>query len=374
MATQQNPLEEIRDSLRSLWIHRQGNDAHAAVSDVIDACWPIMKPLIVKKIKLNEQAYKFLINLPPGLGYKEFKGREQLFADAMGGTCQIEKHGKIITLQASTAEIKKEYPYMFDPSKYDGYLPIHCGWSATGEVIEDLSDIINMLIAGHPKAGKSNFLHCLIMNLLQNKKTITRIVVFDFKRLEYSYLKNYVLLVTQNEMAPKVFESLNKELGKRLAILEAADCVKIHEYLEQGEEMPFIPVIIDELAEMVDEECQTYLNRLLRLGRAAGFLIICATQRPSSTMMKAFGDSKAMFTSTLCFHVRDAVNSQMLLDNDRASLIPNVPGRGVFQWDEELEVQTMYLPVKKARQLLKGIDKVEVMNFVEQPQKRLPAR
>lgn len=333
-----------------------------------------MKPLITKKIRINDESYKFLITLPAGLGYKEFKSKEQLFADAMGGTVQVEKRGTVVTMQASTAEIKKEYPYAFDPSKHKGHLPIHCGWSATGEIIEDLSDIINMLIAGHPKAGKSNFLHGLIMNLLQNNKTCTRIVVFDFKRLEYSYLKNHVLLVTQNEMAPMVFKALNAELDKRLEILEAADCVKIHEYLEKGGEMPFIPVIIDELAEMADEECQGYLNRLLRLGRAAGFLVICATQRPSSTMMKAFGDSKAMFTGTLCFHVRDAVNSQMLLDNDRASLIPNNPGRGVFQWDNEVEIQAMYLPVKKARELLKNIGQGEVIHFVEQSQKRLPAR
>lgn len=375
MSKQQNVIEEVRDQLKYLFLHRKGNDAHAAVQDVIDAIWPkAPKPKIEKKIKISGNAYKFLLSLGAGLGYKEFKSKEQLFADAMGGTVQVEKRGKVITMQASTAEIKKEYPYSFNPALHKGYLPIHCGWSATGEVVEDLSDIINMLIAGHPKAGKSNFLHGLIMNLLQNNKTLTRIVVFDFKRLEYSYLKNHVLLVTQNELAPTVFKALNSELDKRLAILEAANCVKIHEYLEQGGEMPFIPVIIDELAEMADEECQTSLNRLLRLGRAVGFLVICATQRPSSTMMKAFGDSKAMFTGTLCFHVRDAINSQMLLDNDHASLIPNNPGRGVFQWDNEMEIQAMYLPVGKARQLLKDIDRVEVMNFVEQPQKRLPPR
>jgi S-DNA-T family DNA segregation ATPase FtsK/SpoIIIE len=372
MSAKQNVIEEVRDQLKYLFLHRKGNDAHAAVQDVIDAIWPKdPRPTITKKIKISEEAYKFLISLSPGLGYKEFKAKEQLFADAMGGTVQVEKRGKVITLQASTTEIKREYPYSFDPSHHKGYLPIHFGWSATGEVVEDLTDIINLIIAGHPKAGKSNFLHGLIMNILQNKKAFTRIVVFDFKRLEYSYLKNHVLLVTQNELASTVFKALNDELDKRLAILEAADCVKIHEFLEKGMEMPFIPVIIDELAEMADEECQTYLNRLLRLGRAAGFLVICATQRPSSTMMKAFGDSKAMFTGTLCFHVRDAINSQMLLDNDRASLIPNNPGRGVFQWDNEVEIQAMYLPVKKARQLLKEIDKVEVMNFVEQPRKRL---
>jgi S-DNA-T family DNA segregation ATPase FtsK/SpoIIIE len=91
-------------------------------------------------------------------------------------------------------------------------------------------------------------------------------------------------------------------------------------------------------------------------------------------MMKAFGDSKAMFAGTMCFHVRDGINSRMLLDNDNAALIPNIAGRGIYQWDVELETQCMFLPIKNARQLLKDIQPVGVMQVVEQPQKRLKAR
>jgi len=121
---QQNVIEEVRDQLKYLFLHRKGNDAHAAVQDVIDAIWSKdPKPKILKKIKLSNEAYKFLISLGPGLGYKEFKAKEQLFADAMGGTVQVEKRGKVITMQASTTEIKREYPYCFDPSQHKGYLP-----------------------------------------------------------------------------------------------------------------------------------------------------------------------------------------------------------------------------------------------------------
>ena len=212
------------------------------------------------------------------------------------------------------------------------------------------------------------------MGLLLNKKTDIRIVGFDFKRLEYSYLKEHILLVTKQEEALEVFEAINSNLDKRLNTLESAGCVKIQDYIEQGHEMPFLVVIIDELAEMHDEDCQTALNRILRLGRAPGICVVCATQRPSSTMMKAFGDSKAMFSGTMCFHVRDGINSRMLLDNENAALIPSIPGRGIYQWDTELETQGMNLPISKARKLLKEIDKCEVMQFVKSPQKMLPPR
>ena len=375
MSQKQNVIEEVRDQLKYLFLHRKGNDAHAAVQDVIDAIWPkAPRPKIEKKIKLSGDAHKFLISLGAGLGYKEFKAKEQLFADAMGGTVQVEKRGKVVTMQASTTEIKREYRYSFNPSQHKGFLPIHFGYSAIGEVVKDLSDMPNLIIAGHPGAGKSNFLHGLIMGLLLNKKTNIRTVVFDFKKLEYSYLKEHVFLVTKQEFAIKVFKELNKKLDENLNIIESAGCVNIKEYLDQGGEMPFYVIVVDELAEMKDEDCQEELNRLLRLGRAAGFCIPCATQRPSSTMMKSFGDSKAMFAGTMCFHVRDAINSRMLLDNENASLIPSIPGRGIYQWDTELETQGMFLPVKKARQLLKNIDRVEVMNFVEQPRKMLPPR
>ena len=375
MAKQQNVIEEVRDQLKYLFLHRKGNDAHAAVQDVIDAIWPKdPKPKILKKIKLTGEAYRFILSLDPGLGYKEFKAKEQLFADAMGGTVQVEKRGKVITMQASTTEIKREYPYSFDPSQYKGYLPIHFGHSAIGEVVKDLADMPNLIIAGHPGAGKSNFIHGLIMGLLLNKKTDIRTVALDFKRLEYSYLKEHVLLVTDQDKAPIVFNAINKNLDERLTTLESAGCVKIQDYIEQGHEMPFLVIVIDELAEMHDEECQTSLNRILRLGRAAGICVVCATQRPSSTMMKAFGDSKAMFAGTMCFHVRDGINSRMLLDNENAALIPSIPGRGIYQWDNELETQGMYLPIKQARKLLRDVDRVEVMNFVEQPRKMLPPR
>lgn len=368
----ENVIEELKDQLKYIWLHRKGNDAHAAVQDVIDALWIKTKPLITKKIKINDNAYKFIITLPAGLGYKEFKSKEQLFADAMGGSCQIEKRGKIITLQASTIEVGKNYPYSFDPNQHKGYLPVHFGFSAIGEIVRDISDMPNLICAGHPGSGKSNFLHGLIIGLLLNKKTDIRTVVFDFKRLEYSYLRDHVLLVTQEEKALEVFKAINKNLNERLTELESKGCQKIQDYLEQGYEMPFLVVVIDELAEMHDEYCQAELNRILRLGRAAGICVVCATQRPSSTMMKAFGDSKAMFSGTLCLHVRDGINSRMLLDNDNASLIPNIPGRGIFQWDMEIETQGMFLPIDKARSLLKGVS-CEVMT-IEQSTKMLPPR
>ena len=371
---EQNAIEEVRDGLTHIWVHRKGQEAYAGIYDAIQALYKDMKPIIFKKFK-EGAGWKFFVNLPPGLAYSEFKKKEQIFADAVGGTVQIDKNGKLVTMIVSTSEIQKSYNYSFNPNNYDGFLPIHFGFSSIGEIIRDMTAMPNLIIAGHPGAGKSNFIHGLIMSLLLNARYSSQIIVFDFKRLDYSYLMDHVLLVTEIDFARIVFQAINNELNKRLDILQKTGVVKMQDYLKQGGEMPFLVVVVDELAEMQDEECQSSLNRVLRLGRAAGICCVCATQRPSSTMFKAFGDSKAMFSGTMCFHVRDEVNSRMLLDSDRAALITNSPGRAIYQWDQELEVQTMNLPIKKAIKLLKDIKPLRG-DFSEgiQSQKRLSPR
>lgn len=375
MTDKVSPLDEVKEGIKYVWVHRKGNEAQAAISDAIDALYnKKLKPLIVRKGK-KKDPITLDINLPPGLAYSDFKKKETIFADAVGGTVRIDKRGKKVTMQVSMNEIKKEYPYAFDPSLFEGFLPVHFGFSAIGQIVKDLTGMPNLIIAGHPGAGKSNFIHTLIMDLLLNKNTTVHISVFDFKRLEYTYLKEHVLLVTDIEQAKKVFVAINNHLTERLDVLEAVGVVNLQEYIESGKtDLPFLVLVVDELAEMQDEDCQTMLNRILRLGRAAGICVVCATQRPSSTMFKAFGDSKAMFSGTMCFHVRDAVNSQMLLDSDRAALIPQIKGRGIYQWDDELEVQTMKLLVKDAKKLLKDIQPLGVMPVAIESPKRLPPR
>lgn len=183
-------------------------------------------------------------------------------------------------------------------------------------------------------------------------------------------MKEKSLLITDLDRARVLLQAINKQLDSRLQLLEQAGVVKIQDY-DGG--LPFIVLVIDELAEMVDEQCQTALNRILRLGRAAGISVIAATQRPSSSMFAKFGDSKAMFAATMCFHVRDELNSRMVLDSGRAALIPNIKGRAIYQWETELEVQSMYLPVKQAKMLVADVKEKEILPY-EQSCKRLSPR
>lgn len=373
MATsQKSVLQDMIGITRGMW-QRRGGRVPEAVMNTIDAIYKdeTKRPLVVKRAK-HATGWLFVMALAPGDCFSDFRKIQPYMQEATGGAVQIEKQGKAIYVRVLTEELKASYPFEWGSDQYSKYdklcLPVPFGYSAAGLIVKDLADAPNLLIAGHPGAGKSNFLHVLAAALLLARPI--QLCIIDRKKLEYGYLREHALVVTNDGEALMLLDGINAQLDKRLNILAKAGVVKAQDF--EGD-MPFIVLVIDELAELDDEDCQERLNRIVRLGRAAGICVVAATQRPSSTMFKKWGDSKAMFAASLCFHVRDEVNSRMVLDNDAAALIPNVPGRAVYQWDTQLEVQAMYLPIKKARQLLSGIEGVRMDDFIKSP-KRLPPR
>ncbi|TMC07685.1 MAG: hypothetical protein E6J41_15750 [Chloroflexi bacterium] len=94
------------------------------------------------------------------------------------------------------------------------------------------------------------------------------------------------------------------------------------------------------------------LIRLCRLGRAAGIHVIGATQRPDADAVP--GQLKANLPATMAFRVRDPVNSRVLLGdgNPQAASLPVIPGRGIWQADVQVEVQTPWLDRSEAAALL----------------------
>lgn len=373
MTKKVNVFEDAFRTINRLYTHRKGQEVPAAVTDTIEALFKDdLKPLVVKKYH-NETGWTLVIHLPPGVTYGAFKDREQFFADATHSAVQIEKFGTKVKMQVMSEELRDRYIYKFDYDNYqEMYLPIPIGYSAKGFIVKDLSSMVNLFIAGTPGAGKSNFLHNLAVSLLLSRNVYMTII--DLKKLEFSYLKNHALLATSLDQARMILQAINQELDKRLNVLESAGVVKIQDFNihTNAHEMPFIIAIIDELAELQDEQCQTLLNRIVRLGRAAGVCVIAATQRPSSTLFAKFGDSKAMFPASVCFAVRDAVNSRMVLDNDKAALIEKIKGRAIFSWDEELEVQTMFLSVSHARKLLDNVQREVLPYDIATCQRLLP--
>lgn len=381
-----NLLEPIFDLAKSAWRHRPevtvngktffpAQEIVAPILDTIDAIRlenkDGLKPLLLKRIKTSYGA-KLLFNLPPGISKKDFESKLNHFEEQAKGQIFLSIKGKTLIMSVNTAELPKMVPFEYKDN--DCNIPIPIGKSAEGIYLVDLVDVPHMLIAGQTGGGKSTFLHVLACYLLLKSVDANREIkpaIIDLKMLEFAYLSEHCLVIDDQNAAGDLLVWLNKELDRRLRVLRDARCRKITQY--KGE-MPFIVLIIDELAELTDKNSQEDLNRLVRLARAAGIHVVASTQRPDATLFKDFAKTRALLPGRLCYTVADEVNSRIVLGNNAADKIPkDTPGRSVWKWDDEVIVQGMYLGEKEAEDLVATIPAKGGINL-EQRQKRLPPR
>lgn len=316
---------------------------------------------IISRIKSmddhSDETWFFVINLPPGHNFEKFKSLEQTFADALGedGTCQIEAHGMAVHMTVSNVDRKKSYPYEFDPSPYikkGMLLPFPVGYSINGLVVKDLAEMLTLLIVGMMGSGKSNIEHVILYTLLsmnridQQPRVIP--VMLDPKLGEFQYLEKHGLLWAKKpHHIEKLLQWVNDENDRRAPIVNSTGARNFPEFLQIGHKMPAIVLCCDEMGELTKDAYNSY-HRLLHVGRSQGIFTVGAIQRPSSGALGKIGsfpELKAMFDANLVYRVKDTVNSNMILGNSKAAFIPKkAKGRAIFDWDEEIEVQSMYFP------------------------------
>lgn len=365
MPKQNNFLEEAINGIKFLWRHRKGNEVIGNILDTFDNLGFVTKdnrkPVLVAKRK-TAYGWHLTFNLPPGISFQSVKSKREYFQDACNSWIVFDWNGKL-QMDIQSGSLPVSVPYEWETA--DGELPVPIGVTQKGVEVLDLADSPHLLVAGIPGFGKSNFLHVLIHSLLPH----ARIAIIDLKRLEFAYLKKHCLVTKTEKDALELMKRLNKEMERRIDILEKAKVVKIQDYKEP---MPYIVLVIDEVAEIQDDKVIYYIDRIVRLARAVGISVVCATQRPSTKVIN--GDTRAMFAARLCFQVADELNSRMVLGENcsLAAHLPGIKGRGIYKFGiAEKEVQTMYLPLSQAKKILpKDYEGWEN----EQPAKRLLPR
>ena len=326
-----NMLGEAINALKDAYRHRRGYEIPAAILDTLETLYPLDKPRplpIRKGIKRTETGWHMIFTLRPGTSFNTLKNQQEYFEDATGLNVEMEKHGKFLHININTNEIPNKLPYNWN---YDGNidLPIPVGISKQGLEVLPLEESPHLLIAGVPGYGKSNFLHVLITSLLP----VARIGIIDLKRLEFAYLKDYAALARTEEEALLLMQAIEKGMEQRIKTLERAKVVKIQDYNKRAKEpLPFIVVVIDELAEISCTKTIKLIDRITRLARAVGISVVAATQRPSTKVLP--GDTRAMFQSRLCFQVADELNSRMVLGEtcSLAAYLPGVKGREIYRF------------------------------------------
>ncbi len=188
-----------------------------------------------------------------------------------------------------------------------------------------LNDMPHLLIAGSTGSGKSVCLNCIIMSLIYNSfPDELKLVFIDPKMVELTVYNGIPHLMTPVVTDPKkasvVLKWMTTEMEKRYQKFADMGVRDIQRYNQDSKEkMPYIVIIIDELADLMmvaPVEVEDSICRLAQMARAAGMHLIVATQRPSVDVVT--GTIKANIPSRIAFAVSSNADSRTILDNSGA--------------------------------------------------------
>lgn len=190
----------------------------------------------------------------------------------------------------------------------------------------DISKMPHILIAGATGSGKSVFIHNILFSILYKASPQeVKFIIIDPKRIELSLYQDIPHLltpvVTDTEKAPSVFKWAVEEMERRYKLFEQAKVRNIDSYNDKSgiQVMPYIVIIVDELAEIMIKDPQSVeksIIRLAQLARATGIHLVMAVQRPSTNIIT--GLIKANIPCRVAFNVTSQVDSRVIIDQPGA--------------------------------------------------------
>jgi len=209
-------------------------------------------------------------------------------------------------------------------------------------VVADLAGMPHLLIAGSTGAGKSVAINAMIMSILyKSTPDQVRLILVDPKRLELGNYEGvphlFTPIITEPKLAANALRNAVREMERRLKLLAEKGVRNIEQYNKlfdgdgtpslfgEGSEerpLPFIVIIIDELADlmMLDSgNVEESVTRLAQMARAVGIHLVLATQRPSVDVIT--GLIKANFPARVSFRVATKVDSRTILDANGAEAL-----------------------------------------------------
>lgn len=204
-------------------------------------------------------------------------------------------------------------------------------------LVADLAKMPHALIAGTTGSGKSVSIHTIINSLIyRNGPESLRFIFIDPKRVELTLYNGIPHLlspvITQPKKAIMALKWAHKEMDRRYDILEASHVRDIESYHNTiskkagGEAMPYIVIVIDELADLMHaypRELEAAIVRLAQMSRAVGIHLVLSTQRPSVEVIT--GLIKANIPTRVALQVASQIDSRTIIDQPGAE---KLLGRG----------------------------------------------
>lgn len=295
-------------------------------------------PAKVSGVIIGPAVTRYELEMPQGISVSKIKNRADDIALSLAaeGAIRIEAtvpgksvvgvevpNSKIATISLKDVINSKEFVQSASP------LTFALGKDITGNTICcNMQKLTHLLVAGSTGSGKSVCLNSIILSIIYKASPKdVKIVLIDPKRVEFS---NYEAL--PHLIMPKIVCDTQKaintlawavaEMERRFEVLGLARVKNIDEFnqtedVKSGkvEKMPFIVIIVDELADLMmtgKKEVEEKVCRLAQKSRAAGIHLILATQRPSVDVIT--GLIKSNFPSRIAFAVTSAVDSMTILD------------------------------------------------------------
>jgi len=215
-----------------------------------------------------------------------------------------------------------------DFQRSDYALPFAVGKDVTGQcIVTDLAKMPHLLVAGATGSGKSVMINDIITSLIyKNGPAMLKMLMVDPKRVELALYNGIPHLlspvITEPEKAIHSLRWAVGEMERRYRVLAEVKKKDITSYNsgKRGEEiMPYVVIVIDELAEIMvkyGREVESAIVRLAQMARAVGMHLVVSTQRPSVDVIT--GLIKANITSRIAFNVASAIDSRTILDTSGA--------------------------------------------------------
>jgi DNA segregation ATPase FtsK/SpoIIIE, S-DNA-T family len=229
-------------------------------------------------------------------------------------------------------------------AKAKSRLTLAMGKDINGRIVTaDLASMPHVLIAGSTGSGKSVAINAMIMSLLfRTTPQQVRLILVDPKRVELGMYEGvphlFTPIITEPKLAANALRNAVREMERRLKLLASRSVRNIDQYnklfegsslslfgqgLEVDEEpLPFIVIVIDELADlmMLDRaNVEESITRLAQMARAVGIHLVLATQRPSVDVIT--GLIKANVPTRISFRLSTKVDSRTIIDTNGAEAL-----------------------------------------------------
>jgi S-DNA-T family DNA segregation ATPase FtsK/SpoIIIE len=219
-------------------------------------------------------------------------------------------------------------------------IPILLGMDHNGEtIVEDLTLLPHLLIAGSTGGGKSTLLNSVISSLMYCRSSDDiKLVLVDTKQVEFTQFQNAPHLlypvVTSVRWVIDALDDLVSDVETRLQFMARTGCQNIAQMHERGKKLSYVVLIIDELADILQDEtrdeneegkpigkkygkqAEYLLGKIVQKARATGIHVISATQRTSVRVVE--GNIKSNFPARITFRLPSEVDSRTILGTSGA--------------------------------------------------------